>query len=254
MDHNRRPSSNPGYDLAIKDFDWAIRLDPSSPAPYVERGRALWMQGRDDRAIQSYDQALQANPRYFSAYYARASAHVERKEFDLAIADATRWIQLAPGSARAYVERGFAYSQAGQSSQAILDDNRAITIAPQYGAAWNNRCWDRAIAGKLTEAREDCEHVLDLYPHYAGALDSLGFVYLKMKNPTMAIANYKAALAEEPNEPTSLYGLGMAELQKGDSDAAHTDMEAGKALQPDIANDFAKWGVPLASPRAHAEP
>ena len=78
----------------------------------------------------------------------------------------------------------------------------------------------------------------------------MGFVYLKMKNPTMAIANYNVALEEAPKMPTSLYGRGLAELQKGDPTAL-TDLSAAKEIQPDIADEFEKLGVPPPSKPAN---
>jgi hypothetical protein len=35
----------------------------------------------------------------------------------------------------------------------------------------------------------------------------------------------------------------MAKLKKGDKDAATADLDAAKALKPDVAKDYAKYGV-----------
>jgi tetratricopeptide (TPR) repeat protein len=201
------------------------------------------MKGDGDRAVQNYDQAIHVNPDYYGAYSARGHLHGARKEFELAVQDYTECIRLAPESAAGFNDRASTYSQMGKSNLAIADEDQAIRVAPNDATGWNNRCWDRAIVGKLSEAREDCEHALVLDPNYVAALDSLGFVYLKMKNPQQAIANYNAALVQEPKTPTSLYGRGLAEIQKGDPNA-DADLAAAKAIQPDIADDFAKWGVP----------
>jgi tetratricopeptide (TPR) repeat protein len=83
-----------------------------------------------------------------------------------------------------------------------------------------------------------------LRPNIAELIDSRGFVYLKMKNPDAAIADYNAALAISPKMASSLYGRGLAERIKGDQAAASKDIAAAKAIQPDIEDQFAKWGVP----------
>jgi tetratricopeptide (TPR) repeat protein len=110
--------------------------------------------------------------------------------------------------------------------------------------ALNNRCWHRAIAGQLQTALEDCNQSLRLRENDKDVLDSRGLVYLKMKNPDASITDYSAALARDPKMPTSLYGRGLAEGMKGDRAAAAADIAAAKALQPTIADDFVKWGVP----------
>jgi hypothetical protein len=42
---------------------------------------------------------------------------------------------------------------------------------------------------------------------------------------------------------TSLYGRGLAKQRSGDAAGAMTDLDAAKAIQNDIASQFAKWGV-----------
>jgi tetratricopeptide (TPR) repeat protein len=87
-----------------------------------------------------------------------------------------------------------------------------------------------------------------LRPNIAELIDSRGFVYLKMKNPDAAIADYNAALAIKPRLASSLYGRGLAEQMKGGQAAADADIAAAKAIQSDVASDFAKWGVPASKP------
>ena len=62
--------------------------------------------------------------------------------------------------------------------------------------------------------------------------------------PAAAIADYTAALAIEPGAASSLYGRGLAEKLKGDQSAAEADFAAATKLQPDIIEQYAKWGIP----------
>ena len=45
------------YDLAIKDYDQAIRLNPNDSAAFNNRGIAYKKKKQYDRAIEDYDQA-----------------------------------------------------------------------------------------------------------------------------------------------------------------------------------------------------
>jgi hypothetical protein len=50
-------------------------------------------------------------------------------------------------------------------------------------------------------------------------------------------------LRVNPKEASSLYGRGVAKLKKGDSNAGNSDIAAAKAIQADIAEEFARYGV-----------
>jgi tetratricopeptide (TPR) repeat protein len=50
------------YDLAIADYDQAIRLDPKDADYYNDRGLAYYAKGDYDRAIADFQQVLRINP------------------------------------------------------------------------------------------------------------------------------------------------------------------------------------------------
>jgi tetratricopeptide (TPR) repeat protein len=141
-------------------------------------------------------------------------------------------------------ERGDAHERAGFYDRAAENYSRLIVIAPSNAKAWNNRCWDRAVLGLLEDALADCNEALRLAPDDPGALDSRGFTYLKLGRFEQAIVDYDAALARNPREPGSLYGRGLARLwAQSDPDGGRADLAAAKALDPGIAEEFARYGL-----------
>jgi tetratricopeptide (TPR) repeat protein len=80
--------------------------------------------------------------------------------------------------------------------------------------------------------------------HDAATLDSRS-CRLKLGQFNHAIADYDAALELDPNQATSRYGRGVARLKKGERDAGKVDIAAAKAIQADIAVEFAKFGIRL---------
>ena len=152
-----------------------------------------------------------------------------------------------PADSSFFVNRGDLYGDRGDYKEAIEDLSQAIHLHPDDAIVWNNRCWYRAIQGDLNPALDDCNQALAMDADNSYTLDSRGFVYLKMKFVNKAVADYRAALAIAPKTPTSLYGLGLAEQLRGDRGAANEHLIEAKKLQPDIADQFVKWGVPTAS-------
>ena len=89
----------------------------------------------------------------------------------------------------------------------------------------------------------DCNQSILLDPDYANAYGSRGFVYLKRGDFDLAIADYELRFRLEPKSAHSLYGRGYARQKKGDAAGGSADIAAAKAIQPDIAEVYAKYGL-----------
>jgi regulator of sirC expression with transglutaminase-like and TPR domain len=66
---------------------------------------------------------------------------------------------------------------------------------------------------------------------------------LKLKRPESAIKDYDAFLELIPKDAYSLYGRGVAYLMLGNEDQGNQDIAAAKAIQADIADELARFGV-----------
>jgi hypothetical protein len=58
-----------------------------------------------------------------------------------------------------------------------------------------------------------------------------------------AIADYDAALRINSKLASSLYGRGIARVRSGNSIAGNRDIADAKALQSNIAEEFARYGI-----------
>jgi Flp pilus assembly protein TadD len=153
-------------------------------------------------------------------------------------------IKRHPEDANAYYRRGQVYAENGDYGHAVADFNEAVRLNPRDPEARNNRCWARAVLGQLQAAITDCSEALRLKPDYADALDSRGFANLKLGNYLQAIADFDGALKSNPRQVSSLYGRGRAKLKSGDEAGGSADIKSAKALDPNIAEEFAGYGVP----------
>ena len=91
------------YQLAIENFDEAIRLDPEYAESYVGRGDAYL-------ALDQYQKAI---------FFNRGLAYRRLGQLQRAIEDYGEAIRLDPTYMNAYVNRGFAYNQLGRYQQAM---------------------------------------------------------------------------------------------------------------------------------------
>jgi tetratricopeptide (TPR) repeat protein len=124
----------------------------------------------------------------------------------------------------------------------VRDYDEAIRLRPTWEAVWNGRCWTRAIMDELQAALADCNEALQLDPNPA-TFDSRGLTYLKMGKWDSAIDDYSSPLRFDPKLVSSLYGRGLAKLRKGDIAGGNGDIAAAKEIEPNIVEDFARYGV-----------
>jgi tetratricopeptide (TPR) repeat protein len=208
---------------------------------FNNRGVGYRLKGDYDRAIADYNQAIKLNAKFASAYNNRGVAYDKKGEYDRAILDYDQAIKLRP-SADGYFNRGNAQLGKAHYDRAIDDYNQAIKLKADFAAAFDNRCWARAVVGILKQALADCNEALRLMPNNAATLDSRGFVFLKMTHFDAAVSDYDAALRINPKLAFALYGRGLARL-KNEDPSGEADIAAAKALQADIAEEYARYGM-----------
>jgi tetratricopeptide (TPR) repeat protein len=166
---------------------------------------------------------------------------------DSAIKALDEAIAANPNDANLFLRRGQILVNRGYLSFAVRDFDETLRLRSKDPEALNSRCWARAILGELVNALRDCNEALTIRPRYADALNSRGLVNLKIGKPNNAIADYDQALRLN-GAASSLYGRGLAKLLTGNAVDGEWDIIAAKALQSNIADEFAKLGVPAEYP------
>lgn len=121
-------------DKAIADLSLAIRHKPSA-AYYNSRGALYAEGGLFDRAIRDFDFAIDLNPKYVPALRNRGTAYYDKHDDDRAIHDFDEAIRLDGKYADAFDGRGKVYYRQGEYERAMGDYNAAIRLNPQHAHA-----------------------------------------------------------------------------------------------------------------------
>ena len=162
---------------------------------------------------------------------------------DPTIKSLTAKIADNPDDMNALYRRGQVYASKGAYSLAIKDFDDTIRLNPKDVEALNNRCWARAVIGDLQSALKDCNEALRLRPNFVDALDSRGLVNLKSGMTKNAITDFDAALKINSRLTSSLYGRGLAKQRNGSISEGNLDISNAKAMDPNIVQEFASYGV-----------
>jgi tetratricopeptide (TPR) repeat protein len=93
-------------DAALRDFAWAIELDPNDVENYDFRGDVYVERGEYQRAIDDYNTSIRINPNYPPAYYARGQALEKLGRINDAIDSYRKAVSLpVPASATSNTKR-----------------------------------------------------------------------------------------------------------------------------------------------------
>jgi tetratricopeptide (TPR) repeat protein/transglutaminase-like putative cysteine protease len=223
-------------------FDRALAVAPPLAQTYLMRaGYRPWTDLSGKRA--DVEQALQLDPTSASALAMLAQIQMTAGQYPEAAASLTKAIGKTTGGPDVLTLRGIAYEKAGQMALAQADFTKALAQAKQPGAL-NNVCWELATADvTLASALDDCNAALAKQPDLVAALDSRGFVLMRLGRYDQAIASYDAALKRDPLEADSLYGRGICELRSGRKSRGRADIRAATSLSYAVADEFAHYGV-----------
>jgi tetratricopeptide (TPR) repeat protein len=126
-------------DIALGDYNDAIRLDPTAAPVFNNRGTVWAAKQEFDKAIADYNEAIRLDPRYALAYFNDGIARTAKQEYDRAIADFDEAIRLDPRYLYAYDGRGIAWAARREYDKAIADFNEAIRLDPKFVPAYNGR-------------------------------------------------------------------------------------------------------------------
>lgn len=132
------------------------RLQPNDLAQaYQLRGRVRALSGDNTTALADYGEAIRLRPTYPLAFYNRGTSLNQLQRYDEAVADFTRAIAQQPGYAWAHVNRGNSHIFSGRLQEAIADYSEAIRLDPSIREAWNNRGVARRRLGDTAGADAD---------------------------------------------------------------------------------------------------
>ncbi|MBO0758765.1 MAG: tetratricopeptide repeat protein, partial [Bradyrhizobiaceae bacterium] len=158
------------YDLAIADFNEAIRIYPRLAKAYYNRGIVDRAKGDLDKAIASFSDAIRLDAKYILPLNNRGLVYDEKGDYDRAIADFTEAIQLDPKYVFALNNRGLAYAVKTDYDRAIADFSEAIQLDPKYVNAFYNRSRAYKSKADADHASADYQQVLQLNPSLAPVL------------------------------------------------------------------------------------
>jgi tetratricopeptide (TPR) repeat protein len=149
------------YSKVITDATESIRLQPGQAA-YNLRGSAYYDKGEYEIAIADFDDALKLGPPSGTIFHNRGNAFRGKGDFTRAIADYDATIKLEPKSTFSFQNRGIAKEALGDLDGALADINQAIRLDPTLPQPLINRTAIWRVRGDLDRAIADGSEAIRL--------------------------------------------------------------------------------------------
>jgi len=156
------------YDLAVRDYDAALRLAPKALQILASRGAAYSEIGQPRLAIADLDRAIEDEPSGYNfndRCWARA---VWGQQLDAALADCNASLKLDNTDPAAQDSRALVYFRLGKNDLAIGDASGAIAFAPgKLPSSLYVRGLARLREGNLKDGKADVAAAEKLDPDIA---------------------------------------------------------------------------------------
>ena len=163
------------------------------------RGLTYLKVGQNELAIHDFDKALKIDPKQVVFYSDRGKAYIELGNYWKAILDYSRAIEIHPRTADRYYDRGHAYQKSGNYLKSIDDYSNAIRLDTKHAQAYLGRGEAYLITGKAIESINDFSKAIEHSQNWAIAYFNRGLSYQRKGYDTLALQDYKSANRIEPD-------------------------------------------------------
>ena len=199
------------YETALATFREVLAQNPRYADLHNKAGLCLAMLGDFEGALVEFDAALALNSGYAEAHLNRGIVLNELGHHDAAqeafnragtldTRDGTIPSDLGNQLAIAHARLGDLYLVANRPGEAATQYDAAVKLRPRFHDIRSKLAEALMEAGQLERAREELEQILEARAGFAGARIRLGVVHQRLGNRARAIAEWRQALTDDPDD------------------------------------------------------
>jgi protein O-GlcNAc transferase len=220
-------------DQALESHDRALALSPDAVRVLLNRGVVLSDLKRFAEALTSYDRAVARDPAFADAWHNRGLALIALERFLEALESFDKVLALRPGDIEVTGHRGVALWHLRRLTEARASYDQVLAQEPDHAGVLLNRALLQQALGDLDGALADYDNVLALQPGNARALNGRGAVLRALKRPDEALADFEKALTLDPAFADALANRATIRWTiHHDQPGAVADLKAALAADP----------------------
>jgi tetratricopeptide (TPR) repeat protein len=194
-------------------------------ALYILAAQTYSVVGDAAKAEESLLKAIEIEPARLQAYSMLGLMYARQNRLPEAAAHFQQVITRNPSSVSAGTMLGMLHEARGQLGDAEKEYRRVLSLDPQSPIAANNLAWIYIASNRnVREATELAKTALRSLPDEPNVNDTLGWIYYKQGQFSLAVQHLEAAAAKAPDAAQTHYHLGMAYLGYGERDRARDSL------------------------------
>ena len=257
------------FDIAMKDYERVISLDPEALAVYKDLVYLYWQAGSNQKALimaekineldgknpnttvflatfylvandpdsarKYWEKTLQLDPEnetatvYLAAYYYSDNKLQESAEYW------NKFLKQQPDSAAGYFQLAMVQEKLGMNEDALVSYDKVIELKPEAREAYIAKARIYETMEKYNLAITEYEEYVSAFPDNLYVLMYLGKCYYEAGEMPKARDAFLKAKKGLPNEPTAIYGLGVIYEKMEQFDKAAAEFEILAQKEPSAA-------------------
>jgi tetratricopeptide (TPR) repeat protein/S1-C subfamily serine protease len=222
------------YELALADFNKAMKLNPNYALAYFGRGELYYYQKKYELALADFNQAIELDSKLAMAYSNRGVLYQDQKKYELALADFNKAIELDSKLAMAYNNRGGIYYNQQKYELALADFNKAIELDSKLAEAYVNRGVLYQDQKKYDLALSEYNKAIDINPNLAEAYTNRGGLYYDQQKYELALADFNKAIKVNSNYDKAYLGRGFLYHYQQKYELALADFNKAIEINPNF--------------------
>jgi tetratricopeptide (TPR) repeat protein len=193
------------YSEAIKAFDLALKLEPSSAAAHINLSITYERAGRLTESLDAAEAGVEHAPKDRRALGQLCGVHYLMQNFDRASTCYEKLAELAPAEPNVRAQLGAALIRNGQSERAIEILKQVVFESPLHARAHNSIGFAYFRLKKYGTATEYFKRAVEIDPASALFRFNLGITYALRKNKPGALSQYKFLKKLDPERARKVY-------------------------------------------------
>lgn len=192
-----------------------------------------------EKCISDLTAAIKVNPSNYLAYQLRSEAYRDLNIYEKGVADLEKANSLSKGNIGLLRDLGYMHFRNQSFKEAVAAYTRALAIDPKDGGALRGR--GRSYVGLKNYAAAASDYKKALEDKSRSAIRTeievrgiLGDLYLKLKQPKDALAQFNTLINKFPHISKGFYGRAEVYKMQGKADLAAKDLKIARELDYDL--------------------
>ena len=201
----------------------------------MRKAEALFASEDYESAVAAYRAAAAAAPRHAPAQMGLGAALYESGKYDDAAGALERALKLDLNQTDAHRFLAAIYRNMGSDSEAERQYRLQAAAAPEDESNALNLCTLLVGQHRLSDARDAIAQALAHLPHSANLHFYMGNLLQEQGHAELALASWRASLAEQPDQVAVLHNMGHSLLSRNEIAAAGEVFRRAADLAPEWA-------------------